>query len=318
MKKFFSRSVRVFLALLFLMSIVALAGSSLAEGNSNPDSCQEFSVFSLLQDFGDVSTVQDELQSKMDSMFKPFTIDCGDVQATVKQLLYDGMWMFTAVNISPTNPDTVLVIPGSAELDDPIAGIHNENARNDERSFIDAACEDGKRLLSVYVYPKEFDESGEYMMDYRQQPGNDSLFLCCAYIASEAPINITWSAQVYEIDLDTMNSTMLANVESECQEVSPLEEAVFYEYQLTSGTEAPFDKLTMMKTALATYVLPQWDKPEDQYKYDVGVLDPHGELLPNGLTPDARAVSVFEMSQYIVIELNGDDSNPLRFGLVTR
>ena len=299
----------VFLSMLFILialsTVLAILNPSLAEVAPSEDTAQNTGVFAILQDYGEISALQNELQSDVSTGFEPLTIDYEDVQVTVDEILYDGLWMFAAAEITPKDPDKVLVIPGSASPNDPVAGIYGENARNDMRSFIDAAKEDGKRLLSVYAYPSDY--VGEYAMDYRQRPDDASVFLSCGEIKSSGTLAaITWSVEIYEIDLDTMRSTELIVEESDLQEVRSIREPILHEYQLVSQIDAPFTSLTVMETALTTYVLPRWVEEEDRYMFSVEVFDESGEPLPQGTALDTRSVVLNEIPDRLTIELDGD------------
>ncbi len=155
-----------------------------------------------------------EIQEKMHQEFPPITVNCGEVTVTVSELLYDGEWMYTAAKIVPNDTDEVLVLPGgAAQPGDRVCGVNGEDEREDTRTFQIAAQEDGKQLLAVYVYPKEFDALGTYFLDYFQKTDDISVLLSGAQFSSRNnPISITWQIQIYDVDLDTQQYTLLKSV----------------------------------------------------------------------------------------------------------
>ena len=72
-----------------------------------------------------------EIVKQSHAAFSPLAVDCGPVQVSVDEILYDGQWMYTAASIWPKDPDTTVIMPGSAHPDDPVAGFYGEKARND-------------------------------------------------------------------------------------------------------------------------------------------------------------------------------------------
>lgn len=114
------------------------------------------------------------LEKGMYALYMPRTLDCGEVQVTLQEVLYDGYWIFTVASVTPTSSKKTLVMPGSAGADESVSGGNGEKSGLDSRTFREAATEDGKRLLSVYVYPKEFDYLPFYFLDHRQDENDSS------------------------------------------------------------------------------------------------------------------------------------------------
>jgi hypothetical protein len=54
--------------------------------------------------------------------FQPQTLDCDVAQVTIKEVLYDGVWMFTTTKIEPKFPDKTIIVPVDADFNDYIAG----------------------------------------------------------------------------------------------------------------------------------------------------------------------------------------------------
>ena len=280
-------TICIFLVLLACVVIILMVNPSLAdkvtEGESqslNPE------ILSLLNDYGDISTIPTSTIQKSTDSFTPISASCGDVQVEISELLYDGIWMYTAAYLRPTAPDKVIVMPGAAEVSDPISGVNSENLRNDNRSFVEAAKEDNKRLLAVYVYPAEFDSLGEYFMDYRQLNDNTSVFTSGAAVDSgNTATSIKWSIQIYEIDLDTYEYTFLDLYESVSQEVSPVSEIAYCDYTLADAVDFPIDSICLAKTALTAYMCPHWNDSDSPY-YDITMYSTDGNRVGYGRAPD--------------------------------
>ena len=102
------------------------------------------------------------------------TFSIGEVKVTLREILYDGYWIYTSASVMPSSPDGGVIMPGSASFGDLVRGGYGETARSDERTFLEAAQQEGKRLLCVYVYPREFDELSFYFLDHRQDAGGET------------------------------------------------------------------------------------------------------------------------------------------------
>jgi len=98
----------------------------------------------------------------MDEAYQPLTF--AGVQVTLKQVVYDGVWVITSATASPETPQEVVLMPGSSTVADKYAGMYKEGRRTETRSFLELAAQENRRLLAVYAYPKEFDEQGVYFM----------------------------------------------------------------------------------------------------------------------------------------------------------
>lgn len=197
------------------------------------------------------------------------------VQVTLKQVVYDGVWMFTAAAAAPENPQEVVVMPGSASPRDRYAGMNDEERRTETRSFLELAKQENRRLLAVYAYPKEFDVYGSYFMDHLQDSGDLSLLVAgCNFVApSDAPMTLHWMVQVYEVDVDTQAYTLLE------EKLLPL---TLQPMPSTATVYAATDNstrltgCTVLRTALTTYVFPAWEAGTDPYAYGTTLLDDAG------------------------------------------
>lgn len=203
------------------------------------------------------------------------TLTVSGVQVTLKQLVYDGVWVLTTAAATPENPQEVVIMPGSANPRDRYAGMNEEARRTETRSFLELAKQENRRLLAVYVYPKEFDEQSAYFIDHLQDSDDRSLLVagCDFGMPSETPLSLHWMVQVYEVDVATQAYTLLE------EKLLPLtlqpmpSTATAY---ATAGGSAPLTGCTLLRTALTTYVFPQWKDGTDPYAYGITPLDDAG------------------------------------------
>lgn len=286
--------------------LTLLCGSSFAEESSLPANPQEHSpILLLLADYGDTTNLSKEAIACLNTPMEPVVVETDDVQVTLREIVYDGIWLYTAADIASLSED-VLVMPGAAEITSPCCGVNGEKVSTDERSFKDAALEDQKRLLAVYVYPKEFDELGEYFTDYRQMSITASTCLSGACVnGGNAETALTWSVQVYEVDLTDGRYTLLSALESKAQQVLPLMPVETREY-VPAEENATFDSVLVMKTGIATYVQPMLDgEPIMVYALEGYTKD--GEAISNAASPDIRAFSLAHFPEAFMLKVNDED-----------
>lgn len=142
-------------------------------------------------------------------------VDCSLIKVSVEEVFYDGEYesLYTAVTAVPASDD-VMIKPADASNDDNVCGNWGENLNTDTRTFLGAAKEDGKRLISVYAYPKEFEEEGSYSLDHLQlADGNPLLLSSCGGTLNDNTISLTFTIQLYEVDLETGESSLVGTYE---------------------------------------------------------------------------------------------------------
>lgn len=241
----------------------------------------------------------------------PETLDCGEVQITFDEILYDGIYLYTAVSAAAADQAHTLIFPAGAEMDDLVSGMHQESEGDDNRTFIEAAKEDGKRLVSVYAYPKEFDELGEYFLDYCQGEDHVSALLSGAKVSSGSEtLPITWMIQLYEVDLDTGRFTLINQYDhpSTAAILQPLQEKV---YTAVGSENLPFETVVMVQSGLTTYVYPQWKNEEQSSQFSFTLLDLNGDALLAGAPPEMITFAMDQLPSSIYMELTeGDGSTP--------
>jgi hypothetical protein len=243
------------------------------------------------------------VKEKATALFEPFTMDCGEVTAIVNEILYDGCWLYTVADIVPKDPARILILPGSAFVGDLVSGSYEEKERTDKRTFIKAAKEDGKRLLAVYAYPKEFDMLGAYFMDHFQEAEDTSILLSGAnLLADTETITVTWSIQVYEVDLITMKYSLIDEY-TQPLVIKPLAPIIEKQYIASGAKQTPFDSVYLVQSGLTTYVHPMWRAEEDAYRFETMLFNNEMKEIPNGAPPEAGTVAFEQLPKAVYIQL---------------
>ncbi len=138
-------------------------------------------------------------------------VDCSLVKVSAKEVLYDTEMgtLYAAVTAVPASDD-VMFVPGDADSGDNVCGNYGENLNTDTRTFPEAAKEDGKRLIRVYAYPKEFEEEGSYAMDHLQLADSTPLLISfCDGALNDTGIQLNFTIQLYEVDPETGSQSLV-------------------------------------------------------------------------------------------------------------
>jgi hypothetical protein len=278
-EKYMKKVLLYFLAVMLIMAgSVAFASVALAAASNHS------AITDYLEIYG--YTLAPAIQDAMHSAFVPQAADCGDVWVSLDEILYDGRWLYTAASVTPKEPEKVLILPGSAQMDNLVSGSYREGQRDDNRTFLHAAVEDGKRLLCVYVYPKEYDKLSAYILDHFQMAGDVSILLSGAcLIAENESVPITWMVQLYEVDLATGRYDFLEEYDYPIT-ISPVQPLKEKTYKVSDEIGQPFDTVTLIQSALSVYVEPQWKDVEDQDLYRIALQDLEGNAVSPGAPPD--------------------------------
>lgn len=137
-------------------------------------------------------------QSLVDN--EPKKVICGPVEVSLEEIAYDGQWLYTAASAKLLDSSTYL-LPGDAQPSDPAKGFYKENTRKDERAFLQVVKEDGKQLLAVYIYIKEFDEIGAYFLDHLQVSESTSMLYRGAKLGcGNKSAHVTWIIPTYKVN----------------------------------------------------------------------------------------------------------------------
>lgn len=238
--------------------------------------------------------------------FSPQSASCGPVQVRFRELLYDGQWLYAAASVRPTVPASTLILPGDSESGDPVCGHYFAENAADKRSYQTAAAADGKQLLAVYVYIKEFDQLGEYFLD-SYQTEETILFSGSRVAAGSKPVSLTWTVQLYEVDKVTGKYSFLMEwlFPMDVEPMAPYVESVYY---AADREELPFDSAVLVQTALGAYVHPQWRTQQDSMRYHVTLIEAdQREVARSGMPSEVYALeSKPETLTFALINLDED------------
>lgn len=228
------------------------------------------------------------------------TVVCGGALVTLEGVVYDGMCLFTSSVIAPEDASRYLVMPATADPYELVRGGHGEGLREDDRTFAQAAKEDGKQILCVDAYPLECDDLGCYWMDYRQDAGVTSTIIAYgAFGWMEEEVTITLQVRVNTIDPTTM-----AEGEAECEMVSVpvhwLGDIETRTYRAGQANDLRYETLTLVKTPLTTYVY-----VDGSHEKSVGaaIRNEQGEAYPAGMSMDGYVTLAMEaLPETVLVE----------------
>ena len=233
--------------------------------------------------------------------FQPLTVDTEEIVVSVQEILYDGVWMFTAVTANPSSDD-VIIIPFEAEVNDLIAGGYGENLREDSRTFLEAAQEDQQDLLLVSIMPAEYEQADFYFLDHRQDAGAQSTLF------SGAPVTLEGEEITIHIAVDTTRiSYTTGEVLSESHNEYPVtikNLGIRSTKEYFPATEdAPFEKLLLVQTELATYMRPSWKElSADTAAPEYVLIDEEGNPYPTVMPQDATSCSLNVLPDTVYVQ----------------
>ena len=165
--------------------------------------------------------------------------------------------------------------------EEPVVGYYIEGPCNDKRSFAQVAQQEHKQLIAVYAYPQEFDALGLYFLDALQETPNQFILFSGAQLAGgEKPVTITWSIQIYDVNLYNGKYDLHGTYQFPLplQPLGPYKERIYH--VLRAKDEVPFESVKLVQTPLATYLLVDWNS--EKYFF-VELIDESGQPLePKG------------------------------------
>ena len=100
-------------------------------------------ILTLLSEYGDTSAICDKTLKKLNMPMQATVFKTEEIEIRLREVIYDGVWLYTAAEIESLAPDKVIVMPGAADVTDSRTGVNGERTVADNRSFIDAANDDG-------------------------------------------------------------------------------------------------------------------------------------------------------------------------------
>ena len=244
-----------------------------------------------------------EFIDEMNESFQEKTFKCGSVQVTLKEVLYDGVWMYTTAVVSPIIPNDLLIMPSSAGASDFVAGGYKEGLRDDHRSFIEAATEDHKNLLWVQAFPDEFGDADFYFIDHRQDAGEQSTLFSGAPIILDSGVNtIHFTVETNLISSST--GEVLSSEKFTVPVVFHTSSSQQREYFSTTNG-MPFDKITLIKMPLATHVFPNAYAGTDYV-----LLDKDGNEYRSAIPEHTTSLIIDEVPDTLVVQFHSDDIEP--------
>ena len=247
------------------------------------------------------------LIDEMNDNFQAQTFDCGKAQVTLREVLYDGVWMFTAATVVPTAGEDVIIIPASADMEDFIAGGYQEGLRDDQRTFLEAALEDHKQLLYIEIIPDEYEESDFYFEDHRQDPGEQST------LYSGGPVLLPEDENVIHLTIQISMIAPETEEESDPETYSfPVEihrTASRKKSYHTAESDTPFDSVTLVITPLATHALPEWKTQELKETVGFQLFDNNGEPFPKGIPQDSTTCFLTDFPDQFIVRFEEDDES---------
>ena len=264
---------------LIAILLLCLPLAAFAAPNTNADDDSYLAQYMTRYDYVLPQTIIEQIQVN----FTPQEADCDLIRVRFDEILYDGQWMYTSASVWPQNPNEVIVMPGDVQKNDLVTGSYDEKLQNDMRSFESVAKEDGKQLLCVYAYMKEFDDIGEYFLDHFQKANGESVLMSGARMAGGCKaIKATWSIKVYDVDLETGKYSLLGEYLFPMK-IRPLQPYAERTYRVVSGETDLFESVVLAYTPLNTYVFPQWKEKQDQPRFSIVLVDANDTPFPQGV-----------------------------------
>ena len=264
---------------LIAILLLCLPLAAFAAPNTNADDDSYLAQYMTRYDYVLPQTIIEQIQVN----FTPQEADCDLIRVRFDEILYDGQWMYTSASVWPQNPNEVIVMPGDVQKNDLVTGSYDEKLQNDMRSFESVAKEDGKQLLCVYAYMKEFDDIGEYFLDHFQKANGESVLMSGARMAGGCKaIKATWSIKVYDVDLETGKYSLLGEYLFPMK-ILPLQPYAERTYRVVSGETDLFESVVLAYTPLNTYVFPQWKEKQDQPRFSIVLVDANDTPFPQGV-----------------------------------
>lgn len=249
----------------------------------------------------------DSVIQAMHASFSPQAFNCGSVQVTLEEILYDGVWLYTSAIVTPTDPDTALIMPGSANMGDFVAGGYQENLRSDLRSFQVAALQDKKDLICVYILPVEFEQVAYFFLDHRQDAGNQSTVFSGApvgWMDEDQTFHLSIRLELVDPSTGTYTPKDTYEFPVEVQRVGPINSAEYH----TDQDDLPFDFLSLIQTPLTVYAYPTWKSEAAENSYRFTLLDHGFTRALRGAPPDTNTYSMLGLPNElnVLISLNDE------------
>lgn len=241
--------------------------------------------------------------------YAPVTESFDEITVHFREVIWDGRWLYSAVEVVPNDADAVLVMPGSAWEDDRVSGGYGEGERDDDRSFLAAAREDGKTLLSVYVYPEALDELPEYFLDHFQRAGDVSVLMSGGRVEMDAAtLETAWHILTIAYDTQTGEPLQATRFETTRPLILPRLGTPERQTYATPETGLPFDTAVLTRTPLTTYVDPAWRNEEDAYDYDLKLMKSDDTPYAKGASQEVGNAMLATLPQTLLLRLENNNN----------
>ena len=148
----YMRKQRLLRVALIAALIVMTTGAALA-------AMQGFGLIDLMNQYG--HQVEEKQVQQWNAGFKPQTYEIGHAKVVLKELIADGVAYYASADVESTD-DSYLIMPGFAELDDPVTGTTTLGpGKEPPISYRQMAADTGKAIerLSIYIELPQEDES---------------------------------------------------------------------------------------------------------------------------------------------------------------
>ena len=240
-----------------------------------------------------------EFLDEMHGSFREETFNCGLVQVTLKEILCDGIWMYVTSVAAPT-ADDVIILPCDADLGDFVSGGYGEEMRDDHRTFLEAAREDRKNLLWIEAMPEEYLNADFCFIDHRQDAEERTTLFSGAPVMTGKDMDVIhYTVKIYLINPD--DGKILSSEEYSFPITFPVSvsEEMIYQSLLE---DVPFNRITLVKTPLASYAF-----PNREAEMDYVLLDGNGNEWEPAIPEDTSTLLMDEFPDKIIVRFYADD-----------
>ncbi len=296
-KVFTKKKIALFSLILTLFSQMGCVQNSSAEMTDDLSPIQQ-----ILSQYGyaDDQTIQvlnDHYQQSV-----PLEYSDQNIIAQVQELLYDGVWLYSTTKISSQVDADVLILPAGADFSDQVQNADDGESGN----YLELAKAKDSNLLAVYGYPEQFDQQGEYFLDYIcSDDGSYYLISGCRFDYDNKPLSITPTLQVYNVNLDTAKYELANYITCEVDDITPFTNIQEYHYEVSDNDV--IKGVILKKTGITTYVFIDWNNQEDMYSRSWHVLQLDGSIYPYGYALDATTIYMEEMPKQFQVQIDGVD-----------
>lgn len=263
-----------------------------------------------IQDFVSLygGKIPDELMQKVKATFVPITVQTDDVTVTIAEAMYDGRFLCLSAEAMPKDPDKVMIVPGSSGLDEPLSGGYPDKERDDNRSYLDAAKEDGKRLLMVSFVVDGHEQT--YCDHFQRADSRSTLITGIDGIPFLDEAEVKWQIIVREVNLSTGDGEPDALFEKHEPITIPLLSDVRSQSYTTSDTTSPLKTFQLFMTGIATYI-DYISIDQDPTNYSFSLTDAAGYPYSDAMLLTPNAFLMDDLPEVLMLSIQGmDDSAP--------